>query len=321
MQFALENFSFDCFTIVDSDQLAIRSGYAGYLNNSFSSQSNIGMLSSSPEPVCSDNTLNRVAIQAYKEYDLWKPLLDSFSHSGINFVHWTFWPSTVFTYNAVRDLNELFLSSRPLQDIMKNTKIWATEEVILPTLVKLLGYEIVANPCSYDFVKYRKTYTIEEINYALNKTNAYWIHPIERRYDNPSRRYIRQHFDDYISNDKRNSYKDTLSEELFFKSSLLNKVKKIEGWLSDREAELLISITRKACEDLPSPHNIVEIGSYHGKSTVLFGGVIKKFFANTKVYAIDTHDGKLGDADQGLKSFPLLLNLLKKILKTKNYRE
>jgi hypothetical protein len=28
-----------------------------------------------------------------------------------------------------------------------------------------------------DFVKYRKSYTLNDINYALNKTDAYWIHP------------------------------------------------------------------------------------------------------------------------------------------------
>lgn len=312
MQFALENFSFDYFTIVDSDQLAIRSGYVGHLSNFFSTQSNIGMLSSAPEAVKNNNTINRVAMQVYKEYDLWKPLLNNFSHDQNNFVHWSFWPSTVFTYNAVRDLNDLFLNNRTLQDLMKHTKIWATEEVVLPTLVKLLGYDIAANPCSYDFVTYQKSYTIENIRYALSKTDAYWIHPIERRYDNPLRKYIRQRFDNYLSTEKQYIVKDTSSEELSFTSSLLSKVKKIEGWLSDKEAELLIYITKKVCKDLPSPHSIVEIGSYHGKSSVLFGSVIKKFFADTKVYAIDTHDGKLGAADQGFKSFPPSFDFFKK---------
>ena len=320
MQFALENLSFDCLTIVDSDQLAIRSGYTEHINNFLSSHSNTGMLSSNPEPVNSDNTHNWVALQAYKEYDLWKPLLDSFSHDGTNFVHWTFWPSTVFTYNAVRDLNELFLNNSVLQNIMRNTKIWATEEVILPTLVKLLGYQIAANPCSYDFVKYRKSYTVEDINHALGRTDVYWVHPIERRHDNPLRKYIRQHFGNYSGNNKGNLYNDALSEEAFF-TCLLNKVKKIEGWLGEREAKLLISITKKACENLPSPANIVEIGSYHGKSTVLFGSVAKKFFPGTKVYAIDTHDGKLGAADQGLKLYPPSFESFKKNIEAEELLE
>ena len=39
MQFAVDNFAFDCFTIVDSDQLAIRSGYPARLGQFFSSYS------------------------------------------------------------------------------------------------------------------------------------------------------------------------------------------------------------------------------------------------------------------------------------------
>ena len=321
MQFALDNFSFDCLTFVDSDQLAIRSGYSEYLTDFISSRPNIGMLSSNPEPVNADDTINRVATQAYKEYDLWEPLLKDFPHNKDNFVYWTFWPSTVFTYNAVRDLNDLFSHNSDLQNLMKHTKIWATEEVILPTLVRLLGYDIVANPCSYDFVRYRKSYILDDMNYALNKNNVYWIHPVERRYDSPLRKNIREHFNNYSATENKYINKENSSEEIFFTSSLLKRVNKIEGWLSDRESDLLISITRKACGDSPSPHNIVEIGSYHGKSTVIFGNIVKMYFPNAKVYAIDTHDGKLGAADQGLKSFPPSLDSFKNNIKTEKLCE
>lgn len=310
MQFALENFSFDSLTIVDSDQLSIRSGYSEYLKKFLSSQTNIGMLSSNPERVGKDNNINRVAMQAFKEYDLWKPFLNSFPEGDSKFVHWTFWPTTVFTCDAIRDLIKVVKENNLLREIMERSKIWASEEVILPTLVRLLGYEIVTNPCSYDFVKYRKTYTFQDINYAFNKTDAYWIHPIERTYEDPFRKYIRERFNDYSDENKRISCKDNSSEEVFF-TSLRGKIKKIEGWLSDQEADLLIAITKKACKDLPSPHNIVEIGSYHGKSTVLFGSVVKKFFHGAKVYAIDPHDGKLGAADQGLKLFPPSFEMFK----------
>ena len=73
---------------------------------------------------------------------------------------------------------------------------------------------------------------------------------------------------------------------------------------SDQEADLLIAITMKACQDLSVFHNIVEIGSYHGKSTILFGNVIRCCSSKGKIYAIDPHDGKLGAVDQALHSFP-----------------
>lgn len=311
MQFALDNFLFDVFTIVDSDQLAIRSGYAEYLGDFFSTRSDVGLLSSNPERVSKNNTVNRVAIQAFKEYDLWKPLLNRFQDGENNFAYWTFWPSTVFTKDAVKDLVKFFKENKQLQDIMNRTRIWASEEVILPTLVKLLGYKIAANPCSYDFVQYQKKFTIQEVGYALNKENAYWLHPVERLYDAPLRKYIRQFFCNYSEKNK-DYYTNENSSLEEFKSSLINKLKNIEGWLSDAEATLLITITGKVCNNLPSLQNIVEIGSYHGKSTVLFGSILKRCFAEVKLFAIDPHDGRLGAEDQHIQLFPPSFEKLKK---------
>ena len=321
MQFAQENFSFDTMTIVDSDQLAIRQGYADYLEKFISSQPRIGMLSSQPGRVTMDDKTNHVALQAFKEYELWKPFLDNFPGGDSKFVHWTFWPSSVFTSDAARDLIKLFKENNLLRDIMDRSKIWASEEVILPTLVRLLGYEIGLNPCSYDFVRYKQKYTLQDINYALDKTDSYWIHPIARRYDDPFRKYIRERLNDNSNGKERKSHIDIVPDESFSKSSLLSEIKKIEGWLSDQEANLLIEFTRKACRDLPPPHNIVEIGSYHGKSTVLFGSIAKKCFPGTTVYAIDTHDGKLGAADQGLQSFPPSFERFKKNIETAGLTE
>jgi glycosyltransferase involved in cell wall biosynthesis len=304
MQFALENFSFDTLTIVDSDQLAIRSGYSEYLGKFLSSQSNTGILSSNPERVIKGNTDNLVAAQAFKEYDLWKPLLNSFSEGDSKFVHWTFWPSCVFTSGAARDLVQLFKKNELLQEIMKRSKIWASEEVILPTLTRLLGYEIVSNPCSYDFVKYQKGYSLQELNCAFTKTDAYWIHPVTRKYTDPIRKSIREKFNNYDTDSANNSSSDDRAGRSFSRPQLLKEINSIEGWLSEREADLLITTTINACKDLPPPYTIVEIGSYHGKSTILFGNVTKKLFPGTKIYAIDNHDGKLGAADQGLQSFP-----------------
>ena len=310
MQFSLENFSFDCLTIVDSDQLAIRSGYSQYLAEFLTSRDSIGMLSSNPDRVLQNDRTNQTAIQAYKEYDLWKPLLNSFPNGEEKFVHWTFWPSSAFTADVAKDLVMMFEKNDLLKTIMKQTRIWATEEVILPTLVSLLGYEIAANPCSYDFVKYRKSHTLQDINCAFGKADAFWAHPIERRYDNPLRKRIREKFHHYAltnTNEHENN-----SMQLFSTLSLINRIRKIEGWMDDMEADLLISLTVKSCKELPPPNNIVEIGSYHGKSTVLFGSVVNALCPGARVYSIDSHDGKLGAADQGLRSFPPSYSMLKR---------
>ncbi len=303
MQFSLENFPFDSFTIVDSDQLAVRSNYSSFLKEHLTS-SNIGMLSPKPKRLTKNDISDTQvwpALQAFKEYELWKPLLQQFNDGESKFVHWTFWPSTVFTNNAARDLVKLFKENKLLNQIMNQTKIWATEEVILSTLVRLLGYEIVLNPCSYEFVKFRKTFSTQEATLAFKNQNAYWMHPVERKYDDAVRKHARQQFNHYISTQKQ-----TVSEnccDIFLRTTLINKIKKIEGWLTDEEAELLIEITLKCCKEFEQSV-VVEVGSYHGRSTVLFGSILKNFSSNIKVYSIDPHDGKLGATDQGLQYFP-----------------
>jgi len=82
--------------------------------------------------------------------------------------------------------------------------------------------------------------------------------------------------------------------------SLIDKIKNIAGWLDDKEADLLIATTLMACRQMPEPQVILEIGSYQGKSTVLFGSVVKEYFPEAKVYAIDPHEGTVGAEGQGL---------------------
>lgn len=311
MTFATENFDFDCLTIVDSDQLAIRSGYNRYISDYLYSKPNAGMLSNKPERLTAANREVWTSIQAFEEYDLWRPFLRHFPEGESKFVHWTFWPSTVFTRDAIRDLVKLFRDSNPLQLIMQQTKIWATEEIILPTLIRLLGYEIEKNPCSSDFIEYRKNYTVEDIDRAINISNAYWIHPIERRYEDSVRKHTRQKLHHYFEGNKQN-INHVNKPDAMLTLPLLHRIKEIEGWFDDQEADLLISTTIKAGVDLPGPNAIVEIGSYHGKSTVVLGNVVKAFFRDIKVYAIDPHDGNVGAIDQAITSLPPSLEIFKR---------
>lgn len=302
MQFAVDNFSFDIVTIVDSDQLAIQPNYSGFMGEFLSRRSNIGLLSNRPERLTANDTDVWTAVQPYKEYDLWKPLLKTFSNGEEKFVHWSFWPSTVFTYDAIKDLLQLFKTNSLLKQIMKHTKIWATEEIILPTMVSLLGYDIVLNPCCHNFVNYQKTYSASEIDSAFNNDHIFWVHPMPREYDDITRKYVRNRLDGYANKPEQiPGNRTTLQPPLF--SQILKQTENIEGWLSDAEAELLFSISMSACFQFTNSE-IVEIGCYHGKATTILGNVVKSISDKIKVYAIDTHDGMLGSADQGLFQFP-----------------
>ena len=312
MQFALAHFSFDTFTCVDSDQLCIRTGYTLYLAHFLEGKSKIGMLSKRPQRITNADTHDTglwPALQALQEFILWQPFLKLFPDGESKFVHWTFWPSSVFLHDAVRDLVQLFRENNMLQDIMSRTKIWATEEVILPTLVTLLGYDIVANPCSYDYVQYKKTYSLAKVDSALHKNDSYWIHPIERCYDNPLRKQIRDHYNHYVIQEEKKT-KENSQPVLLLTTALIEQVRKIEGWLSDAEADLLIAVAIKAVTQIQSASAIVETGSYHGKSTVIFGSIIKAFAPNYKIYAIDPHDGNIGVADGKIQPHSSSLTML-----------
>ena len=312
MQFALDNFNFDCLTIVDSDQLSIRPGYSEYVSRFITPGSSVGMLSSNAGRVDRNNKTNHVALQAFREYELWKPLLNSISNADEKFVHWSFWPSTVFMADAARDLVQIFKNNEILQVIMQRTKIWATEEVILPTLVRLLGYEIINNPCSYDFVRYKLPINTQEVHTAIERKDTFWMHPVIRNFDDPVRKLVRERFHQYQNGNVKQPDKNVSSIDISQVSAITDKISKIEGWLSKGEAELLITATETVCKSLKPPHTLVEVGSYHGKSTMVIGTVINEYFPGARIVSVDPHDGKLGAADKGLKTFPPSLEMFKK---------
>ncbi len=309
MQYAQDHLNNDILTIVDSDQLSIKPGYTNYMSSFFSNDDgHVGMLSSNSQRVDRCNKSNHVALQAFREYDLWKPLLGQFEYGEDCFVHWTFWPSTVFTKDACKGLLQLFKTNSALQEIMRHTQIWASEEVILPTLVKLLGYEIANNPCSYDLVRYRQEVHVNELNNAFHKPDVHWAHPVARSIHDPVRKFIRTKCNGYVIDSESSSIEALAVRNDYDMQPVLAKMQKIQGWLTEAEARLLANCCMHSLQKQEQPHYIVETGSYHGRSTVLLGTIIKDLFPGVKIVSVDPHDGKLGAVDQGLKKYPPSLN-------------
>ena len=311
MKFALDNIEFDTLTIVDSDQLAAKSGFSEYLGRFLSGDAGIGLVGSSPDCQGKDASIAASA-QVLKEIDLWRPLLRRFACREDKFVHWTFWPATIFLADAARDLTGFFSTDDTLLRIIRDTKLWATEEVVLPTLVALLGYRIVRNPCSYDFVKYKSSFTIKDLDAAFNRADVFWLHPIPRQYENRLRCHVRNRSQHYqvrsVEPAASHLCPSNNNDGLLLTTPILKTMRKIEGWLDEEEADLLIAASRKVMQELPQPHSIVEVGSYKGRSTVVLGSVVKAICPEAKVYAIDPHDGKVGAVDQSIQSHPPTLN-------------
>jgi predicted O-methyltransferase YrrM len=302
MEFALAHFQFHTLTIVDSDQLAVRPGYSRHLEPCLGAHSRLGMLVNSPAPQPPDTSVGPAAA-AFREIDLWRPYLRRYAGGEQKFVHWSYWPSTVFTSDAARDLTRLFASDAALKEILRRSRIWATEEVLFPTLAALLGYEIAASPCSYDYVRYRESYSTWHIEAALRRPEVFWVHPVARKYEDPLRRLIRERYRQY---ERRPDPATPASRDgptpppLLTTQPILARMRNIPGWLEEDEADLLVAAASRALALFPGPRSLVEVGSYCGRSTVVIGSVVQTLSPASRLYAIDPHDGKIGSLDQGV---------------------
>jgi hypothetical protein len=197
MRFALRELPFDTLTIVDSDQLALREGYTAHIANAIRGTKRLGMLVNSPgrQPA---TTQIGPARAAYREWDMWMSFLRRFRGGERKFVHWSFWPATVFTADAVRALLPLFEYPQ-LQEILSHSWIWASEEVVFPTLAVLVGFELVEHPCNYEYIRYRVLFRSEHLENATKDPRAFWMHPVPRCFDNPLRQHVRQKWNQYAA--------------------------------------------------------------------------------------------------------------------------
>jgi hypothetical protein len=304
MRYALGHLPFDTLTIVDSDQLAVRPGYSARLAACLAEERGVGMLSNIPYHQ-GPGSKHRPVQSAHAETNLWRPFLERFVGWQSRFVHCTFWPSSVFTANAARALVELCDEDAQLREILGATKIWATEEVVLPTLVALLGFRITANPCSYDFIKWRTRFSVAELDAAMDRRDVYWAHPIPRCHEDPLRRHIRSRFNDYSPLAAAPAL-PAAPGQFALSLPILARMRSIEGWLDETEAKLLIDATAHALTSLPEARAVVEVGSYRGRRTVVLGSMVKAVRPEVRLWSVDPHDGKFGTADRYITMDPSL---------------
>jgi hypothetical protein len=297
MRFAADELQFDTLTIVDSDQLLLRRGYTGYIERFLAQHPDAGCLVSQPgrQP---PTTGVGPARAAWQEIDLWRPFLSRFPGGGNTFPQWTFWPSTVFTEQAARDLLALW-EDDGLREILRRTRIWASEEVILPSLVALSGHQVIGNPCSYDLVQYRARFTPGQLETAMSRDDLFWVHPVPRKTGDPLRRLVRDRYCDY------GAASPPATPRRFPRTlDLINRMESVEGWLSRAEADLLAAATVRALSELPAPHTIVEVGSYCGRATVVLGSVAQAVRPGSKLHTFDPHDGTQGERNRLVRGQP-----------------
>jgi hypothetical protein len=285
----------DVMTIIDSDQLMLRPGYAEYLARQCGGDIRRQLLSSDPSRQDSA-TRQGPARTALSEVALWRPWLARFPDGEAKFVHWTFWPATAIGADAAAAIAPLF-DDPDLQAILAVSKLWATEEVLFPTFAALLGFDVVRNPCRTDFVQYRTPWRAADVDRALADGNAFFIHPVPRQLDNVLRARIRERHGGYCAAPPAPAPAG-LSGSLW---PLIAAMREIDGWLEDEEGEALLLAAQAALARPGAAGRIVEVGSHCGKATYLLAQAARTGPIEAVVTAIDTFDGVAGSRDRKLE--------------------
>jgi cephalosporin hydroxylase len=73
-------------------------------------------------------------------------------------------------------------------------------------------------------------------------------------------------------------------------------IQTIEGWFYRDAAGALLDLLEDVLVSLPPNVAVVEIGSYHGRSTALIAGVVKAVAPGRQVVAIDPHEGRISES-------------------------
>lgn len=199
LRLAVDHLGASAVTFVDSDQLAARPGYSEALHAVLSPDGGPGggpgCLITAPH-VQPPDTLFGPAQSAWHEIDLWRPFLRRFPAGEARFPHWTFWPATVFSRKAAVDVVALW-DSDGFRETLGQSRIWASEEVLLPTLAVLAGHPVARNPFCGHTVRYRTEFSPAEVEAALTEPDTWWVHPVARTYDDSVRALVRRRWRGY----------------------------------------------------------------------------------------------------------------------------
>jgi hypothetical protein len=223
LRWACRDRDFDTVTNVDSDQLLLRPGYSQCLAEAVAPCPNLGMLKSGPLAPGwpTDGTggliplgfagesgapayINQPQLTALNELHAWAPFLTRHDAGGgyqsavlRHFPRWSFWPGVVFTRRAALALLDLYDGDLYLRALLGRTQIFAAEEIVFPTLLSLMGLDLVRTPFDEACVRFRTPYTLDALEESLRVPDRFWMHPVPRDMDDPLRARLREHYRNY----------------------------------------------------------------------------------------------------------------------------
>ena len=307
MRYALAHLPFDAITIVDSDQLAMRPGYSERLAAFLAEEPGVGLLSNSPERQ-GPATRVQPARVAHGEIDLWRPVAPPLPRRRIEIR-----PLGILAVDGLHGRRgagsgpALRRGCAAPRDPPRHQGVGHGGGGPAD-LGGALGLSRRRQP-----VQLR----LREVPHAvLGVADRRGAGPAGRLLGPPDPAPIRgpsppAHPRPVPRLRPGRDGQDEPAEPPPFLLTLpiLVRMRAIEGWLDDEEADLLIGATAHALRALPGAGAVVEVGSYCGRSTVVLASVVKAVRPAARVRSIDTHDGKLGTADRYIRVAPSLEKL------------
>lgn len=207
MEWACQRIKFDTITNVDSDQVLLHPGYTECLAQIMDQNPNLGLLQSSPAtPAWPSNSseapggrrfLAYPQRTALTEFGHWRPFLTKYEGVFGRFPQWTFWPGTVFSRQACQAILRLLDNSLLLRTLIRRSRMFATEEVILPTLADVAGLDLVRTPFDETCLRFKTVYALDTLEESLSVPDRFWMHPVPRDLNDPLRAYLREYYHQY----------------------------------------------------------------------------------------------------------------------------
>lgn len=68
---------------------------------------------------------------------------------------------------------------------------------------------------------------------------------------------------------------------------VLERMRPIKGWFSDAEARLLLNVACCALMELRDGHEVVEVGAYEGRSTVVLASAVQALHSSGRLVSVD----------------------------------
>lgn len=176
-----ESYPYDYIVNLDSDVLFIRPGFERFISSSMEGY---------------DYMAPRFRLFTSRQ-SRWRPLRslrpelpEWYQVFGFQYTHEAFNPGQTFSREYIQRLLGHEKYPCILELIQKNLS-FTLHEVLFPTLVDLLQVKARSYPTELDTtIRYRPYQAVRSVQRALQMRDAYFVHPVRRELDNPTRVFI-----------------------------------------------------------------------------------------------------------------------------------